>query len=128
MAMRNPVRAYQQSQVQTASPGELTLMLYNGAIKFIKLSKEAIEKKNYADANHYNQRVQDILNELIITLNRSVPISNQFLQLYDFMLYRLREANIYKDVKMLDEVEWFFVEFRDTWKQAMLIVKQKGTP
>jgi len=75
-------------------------------------------------ANQYNIRVQDIISELIITLNRDIPISAQLLTLYEYMHYRMVEANIRKDVSILNEVEDMFIQFRDTWKEAMLLVKK----
>jgi flagellar secretion chaperone FliS len=126
MAMYNPVQAYQTNSINTASPGELTLMLYNGAIKFIKQAKASILEKNIGQAHEYNLRVQDILNELIVTLDRSYPISDQLYQMYDYMLRRMIDANVRKDISILDEVEDFFVQFRDVWKQAMVLAKNQG--
>lgn len=125
MAIHNPAQTYRNNQVTTATPGDLTLMLYNGAIKFIRQAKQAIEEKNVEQAHNYNVRVQDILKELILTLNPKVEISEQFLTMYEYMMERMIEANIKKDTAILDEVEGFFVEFRDTWKEVMKIVKQK---
>jgi flagellar protein FliS len=123
--MYNPAQAYQTNSVTTATPGELTLMLYNGAIKFIKQTKAAISEKKLDKAHEYNVRVQDILNELIITLDRKYPIAEQLLLMYDYLLRRMIEANLHKDTAILDEVEGFFVQFRDTWKQAMTLAKSQ---
>lgn len=125
MALQNSVQAYQSNAVTTASPAELTLMLYNGAIKFLKQSRLAIEAKQFEKAHQSLIRVQDILNELIFTLDRSYPISEQFLVLYDYMLRRTVEANVKKDSAIIDEVEEFFSQFRDTWKEAMVLSKKK---
>lgn len=121
--MNNALNIYQTNAVTTATPGELTLKLYNGAIKFLKQSKASIEEKDFSKANEYNIRVQDIINELIITLNRDIPISTQLLTMYDYLLRRLIEANIKKDIVILSEVEDFLVQFRDTWKDAIQLVK-----
>jgi flagellar protein FliS len=118
-------KSYKQNQVETASPEELTLMLYNGAITFVKRAKQAIGNKDFNQAHQYNIRVQDIVDELIITLDRKYPISEQLLSLYDYLKRRLVEANIAKDVSILEEVEGFFVEFRDTWKQAMALARSQ---
>jgi flagellar protein FliS len=117
--------SYKQNQMETAPPEELTLMLYNGAITFIKRTKQAIKNKDLSTAHQYNMRVQDIVDELIITLDRKYPISEQLLALYDYLKRRLIDANISKDVSVLEEVEGFFVEFRDTWKQAMVIARSQ---
>ncbi len=124
--MNNAAQAYQTNSINTATPAELTMMLYNGGIKFIKQAKAAIQEKRFDKAHGYNMRAQDILNELIITLNRDYPISEQFLLLYDYMLQRLIEANLKKDIEILDEVEGYFVQFRDTWKEAMILAKKQG--
>jgi flagellar secretion chaperone FliS len=126
MAFQNSVQAYQTNAVTTATPAELTLMLYNGAIKFLKQAKLSIEGKKFDKAHESIIRVQDILNELIVTLDRSYPISEQFLAMYDYMLRRTIEANVKKDTSILDEVEQFFTGFRDTWKQAMALAKSQG--
>jgi len=124
--MQNAAQRYQNNQVTTATPGELTLMLYNGAIKFVKQAKLAIQEQRLDKAHEYNLRAQDIVNELIITLNHDVPISKQLLSLYDYLLHRLITANLKKDSAILDEVEEMFVQFRDTWKQAMVLAKTQA--
>jgi len=116
---------YKQNQVETATPEELTLMLYNGAIMIVKRAKQAIEEKDLNQAHQLNTRAQDIINELIITLDRKYPVAEQMLLLYDYMKRRLIEANIKKDISILEEVEGFLIEFRDTWKQAMLIARNQ---
>lgn len=121
--MQNALNTYQSNAVTTATPGELTLKLYNGAIKFIKQAKVSIEEKDFAKAHEFNIRVQDIIGELIITMNRDIPISTQLLTMYDYLLHRLVEANLKKEIAALDEVEDFLVQFRDTWKEAMLLAK-----
>ncbi|UFJ40044.1 flagellar export chaperone FliS [Brevibacillus humidisoli] len=124
--LHNAAQAYQNNQVTTATPGELTLMLYNGAIRFIKQAKAAIGQQNVEQAHQHCLRVQEILYELMSTLNRDYPITEEFLKMYDYMLRRMIEANVNKDVSILSEVEELFVQFRDTWKEAMALAKQQG--
>jgi flagellar secretion chaperone FliS len=124
--LHNAAQTYQSNQVTTATPAELTLMLYNGAIKFIKQAKGAIEIKNYARAHELCLKVQNILYELLSTLNKEYPIAQDFEKMYDYMLRRMIEANMRKDVAILTEVEDFFVQFRDTWKEAMVLAKNHG--
>lgn len=124
-AQTNAYNAYKQNSVTTASPGELTLMLYNGCIKFIGLAKKAIEDKNISQRNYNIQRAQAIINELITTLNMDVPISKQMLPLYEYINRRLIEANIKNDATILDEVEGLVTEFRDTWKEVIKITRQQ---
>lgn len=123
--MITAAQKYQNNQVTTALPEELTLMLYNGAIKFIKQAKVAIQENNISKANEFNLKVQDIISELVITLNRSYPIAQQLLTMYDYMNWRMIEANLRKDMEILDEVEDLFAQFRDTWKVAMELSKKQ---
>lgn len=125
MAIHNPYQSYQQNSVNTASPGELTLMLYNGCLKFIHQAKKAIDEKNIQDKNNSILRAQDIIRELMVTLNPEIEVSKQMLTLYDYMLNRLIEANIKNDNEILNEVEGLVTEFRDTWKQVIRINRQK---
>ncbi|EWG11506.1 flagellar export chaperone FliS [Cytobacillus firmus] len=125
MAIPNPYKKYKENTVTQASPAELTLMLYNGALKFIKLAKQGIEEQNIELKNTNIQKTQSIIQELMVTLNTDVEISNNLMRMYDFMFRQLVEANVKNDAKLLDEVEGFLVEFRDTWKE-MIQQSRKG--
>lgn len=125
MAMNNPYAAYQQNSVTTASPGEVTLMLYNGCLKFIKQATLAIEDNNFQDKNTNIQKAQKIITELMITLNMDIDISQNMSVMYDYMNHRLTEANVKNDVSILKEVEGLVVEFRDTWKQVIQMNRQQ---
>ena len=124
-AQTNAYNAYKQNSVTTASPGELTLMLYNGCLKFLGRAKVAIEEKNIQDRNYYIQRSQAIIAELMSTLNMDIEISQQMLPLYEYMNRRLVEANIQSDVAIIEEVEGLVTEFRDTWKEVIKITRQQ---
>lgn len=121
--MTNPYKQYQQNVVNTSTPQELTLMLYNGLIKFLKLSVQSIEENNAEKANNNIGRAQDILEEFMSTLNMDYDISNNLYSLYDFMYKHLVEANIKKDKIMVEDVIGFAEELRDTWAQAMKLAK-----
>ena len=125
MSVQNAYNAYKQNSVTTASPGELTLMLYNGCIKFIHQAKKAIEVKNIEARNKYVQKAQAILNELMSTLNMDVALSKDMYNLYEYMYHQLTQANMKNDVAILDEVENLTIEFRDTWKQVIQINRQR---
>ncbi|NKE06788.1 flagellar export chaperone FliS [Mesobacillus selenatarsenatis] len=125
MAIPNPYQSYKQNSVNTASPGELTLMLYNGCLKFIHQAKKAMSEKNIQDKNNSILRAQDIIRELMVTLNPEIEVGKQMMSMYDYMLRRLVEANIKNDLEILDEVEGLVTEFRDTWKQVIQINRQK---
>lgn len=125
MAMNNPYAAYQQNSVTTASPGEVTLMLYNGCLKFIKQAALAIEENNFQDKNTNIQKAQKIITELMITLNMDIEISQNMSVMYEYLNHRLTEANVKNDASILKEVEGLVVEFRDTWKQVIQMNRQQ---
>jgi flagellar secretion chaperone FliS len=124
MSILNANKAYQNNSVQTASPGELTLMLYNGCLKFIGLARTAIELKNTEDKNKNLLKAQKIIQELMVTLNMDLEISKSMMQMYDYINRRLIEANIQSDVKILDEVEDYVLDFRNTWKEVIQIYRR----
>lgn len=124
MSLRNPYETYQQNSVNTASPGELTLMLYEGCIKFIKRGKKAIEEKNYQEKNTNIIKAQNIIREFMVTLDMQYAISQEFMIMYEYMLHRLIEANINNDIEILNEVEELVVGYRDTWKEVIKINRQ----
>ncbi len=117
--------AYKQNSVTTASPGELTLMLYNGCLKFLVKSKRAIEEKKFEEKNTNILKAQAIIAELMSTLNMDIEISKQMLPLYEYMNRRLIEANTKNDLAILEEVEGLVTEFRDTWKEVLKITRQQ---
>ena len=127
MAIANPYQQYQQQSVMTASPGELTLMLYNGCIKFIRQAKLGIEAGDIERANNSIIRCQDILEELMVTLKPEYDISASLSALYDYMYNRLIDANIGKDLSILDEVLEMVTEIRDTWAEAIKINRRWST-
>ena len=128
MALNNAVYQYQQNSIMTATPEELTLMLYNGCIKGIRLAKLGIEDKDYEKTNIYICKAEAIIRELRATLDMKYDISQNLYDLYTYFLDRLIEANVKKDISILDEVEGFVIQIRDTWSQAMkdARIKQSG--
>ncbi|WHY71586.1 flagellar export chaperone FliS [Fictibacillus enclensis] len=125
MSLPNPYQSYQNNSVQTASPGELTLMLYNGCLKFIQLSKQAIQHKNIQEKNTNCLKAQKIIQELMVTLNMDASVSGTLLPMYDYLNRRLIEANIQSNVEILDEVEGLVKELRDTWKEVIQINRRQ---
>ena len=124
MSVINPYQTYQQNSVMTASPQELTLMLYNGCLKFIRLSKKAMTEKNFEAKNTNMIKAQNIIQELRITLDQDIEISNNMAQLYEYMYTRLIDANMKNSLETLEEVEGYVIELRDTWKQVMELAKK----
>ena len=126
MATQNAAyNTYKQNSVTTASPGELTLMLYNGCLKFLAKAKSAINDRNIEQRNYNIQRSQAIISELMTTLNMDIEISKQMMKLYEYIQHRLVEANIQNDVSIIEEVEGLVTEFRDTWKEVIRINRQQ---
>ncbi|PKH10370.1 flagellar export chaperone FliS [Planomicrobium sp. MB-3u-38] len=125
MAINNPYQTYQQNSVTTASPQELTLMLYNGCLKFIKLAKRAMDEGKFEEKNTNLIKAQAIIQEFQITLDRDIAISEGLAQLYEYINFRLIEANMKNDLVILEEAEGQVKELRDTWKEAMALVKGK---
>lgn len=123
--MNNPYNAYVNNTVFTASKEELTLMLYEGAIKFINQAKISMESKNIEKTHKLILKTQRIVEELRVTLNTKYEISNQLNEIYEYIESRLVEANIKKETVILDEVNEHLRVLRDTWKEAMRISKSK---
>ncbi|MBM7607962.1 flagellar protein FliS [Lysinibacillus composti] len=125
VAPNTAFNAYKQNSVTTASPGELTLMLYNGCLKFLLQAKKAIEAKDIEAKNTNLKKAQAIISELMVTLNMDLDVSKQMLPLYDYMNRRLIEANTKNDTDIIDEVMGLTTEFRDTWKQVIQVTRQQ---
>lgn len=125
MQKLNPYAKYKENNIKTASPQELTLMLYNGALKFVGQSKIFMEQNRIENANNSIIRVQDIIDELNATLDMQYEISHNLRSLYLYIGEKLVDANISKSPAALDEVKGMITELRDTWKEAMEIVKPR---
>lgn len=117
--MVNANEVYQNNQVTTAKPEELTLMLYNGGLRFLRQAQLAIEKKDLPKAHTLIIKTQDIVTELMVTLNMEYEISHSLLSLYEYMKRKLVEANLSKDVGILAEVQDMLLELKNTWTEAM---------
>ncbi|WP_163579019.1 flagellar export chaperone FliS [Gracilibacillus saliphilus] len=115
-------QAYQNNSVNTASPGELTLMLYNGCLKFTKQAKKAIEANDHQTKNEMIQKTQNIIRELMVTLDQDAPIAKEIMPLYDFAYHALTQANIKNDLEQLEQAREIIENFRDTWKE---VIKQE---
>src|SRR5699024_5355330 len=118
--MSKHMQAYQNNAITTASGPQLTLMLYNGCIKFINQGIKALNEENFEQKNENIQKAQDIVQELMLTLNREVELTNQLLPLYEYIHHQLQQGNIKNDVEPLNEALEFVSDFRDTWKEAIL--------
>lgn len=111
--------AYANNKIMTASPAELTLMLYEGAIKFCNIAIMAIEEKDIEKAHNNIVKVERIIEEFKATLNHKYPVAKDFDSVYDYLLARLMDANIKKDKEILEEVLKHLRTMRDTWKEVI---------
>jgi flagellar protein FliS len=114
----NGIGAYQQTAIGTQSKGRLIVMLYDGAIKFMKLAIREMETENYAAKGRYINRAQDILNELnaVLDMDTGGDISQNLRRLYLFMNRRLSEANVKRDPQMIREVITLMEELNQSWR------------
>lgn len=115
----NAAMAYKNNSIQTASPAELTLMLYEGAIKFCNIALGAMEKKDIQKTNENIIKAEKIIVEFRSTLDFKYPVAKDFDIVYDYIYRRLVEANIKKDQEILLEALRYIREMRDTWKEVM---------
>lgn len=119
MAVNNGYTAYANSKIMTASPAELTLMLYEGAIKYCNIAIIAIEKNDVEKAHNNIVRVENIIEEFQSTLNHKYKVAEDFDNVYKYLKERLVLANIRKDETILKEVLEHLRTMRDAWKDVM---------
>lgn len=126
MPLPNAYAQYNNSKVLTASPAELTLMLYEGAIKFCNIAVIAIEEKDIPKAHNNIVKVQKIIDHLRATLDMKYPVAKEFDNIYAYLSHRLITANVKKDTEILNEILEHLRSVRDTWKEVMRINREKG--
>lgn len=126
MALPNAYAQYKNSKVMTASPAELTLMLYDGAIKFCNLAIAALDKGDIPQAHTNIVKVERIVDYLRQTLDMKYEVAQDFERIYSYLGQRLVEGNLKKDKEVLEEVCGHFRSVRDTWKEVMRINQAKG--
>lgn len=126
MALPNAYAQYNNSKVLTASPAELTLMLYDGAIKFCNIAEVAIEQKDVEKAHINIVKTQRIVDYLRQTLDMKYAVAKDFERIYVYLAQKLLEANMKKDKEILEEVNTHLRSVRDTWKEVMRTNREKG--
>ena len=112
-------KAYKNQQIMTSSPEQLTLLLYNGALRFLTESIIAMEQGDMKKSYNANIRVQDIVREFIRTLDMNYELSKSWAQLYEYTQHCLIEGNIKRDVEQLQQAKSVLQELRDAWIEAM---------
>lgn len=120
----NAAQAYKNNSIKTATPAELTLMLYNGAIKFVNIANAAIEENDVEKAHTNIRKAQNIIEELWGTLDHKYPVWEDFDRVYRYIYQKLIEGNVHKDKEALEEALGRIREMRDTWQEV--IKKNKG--
>lgn len=125
--MMNAYQVYQQNSVMLASPEKLVLMLYDGLLRFIRLGKKSLEERDFESANDCIVRAQEIVSELNVSLNMDYEISHSLRSLYNFMYQKLIEANIKKDISIIEQVEHLVSGLKEAWEQAYVSLKGNGT-
>lgn len=127
--MINAYQQYQQNYILSAPPEKLVVLLCEGALKFVRLAKKAMEEKDYAGANSYIIRAEDIVMELNESLDMDYEISKNLRSLYNFIYQKLIEANIKKDPAAISEIEPLLEDLKETWQRVYIEVsgfKQNG--
>lgn len=125
MALPNGYNQYTNSKIMTASPAQLTLMLYDGAIKFCNLAIVGIENNDVQKAHINIRKVEKIIEEFRASLDFKYPVAQDFENIYKYLSERLTEANVKKDKNILEEVLKHLRSMRDTWEEVMKLAKQK---
>lgn len=127
MAIPNAYAQYNNNRILTASPAELTLMLYEGAIKFCNMAIVGIEQGDIPKAHQNIIKTENIIAYLRQTLDMQYAVAQDFDNIYDYLGKRLVEANLKKDKEILEEVNRHLRSVRDTWKEVMRLNREKGT-
>lgn len=123
---RTAAQAYSSNKLDTASPGDLTLMLYNGAIKYCNLAIDALRKRDYAQCNDNIRKTKNIIVHFREQLNRKYEVAKDFDLIYDYIYWVLTQANVKKDMGLLEEALGRIREIRDTWTEVMRIAKKES--
>ena len=123
MLVNQGYAAYANNKINTASPADLTLMLYEGAIKFCNIAIVAIENNELEKAHKNIMKVEHIIEEFQATLNYKYVTAKDFNEVYSYLMDRLVQANIKKDKEILEEVLKHLRTMRDTWKEVMKLTK-----
>ena len=123
MLQKQGYAAYANNKVTTASPADLVLMLYEGAIKFCNIAIAAVESNDIEKAHTNIMKAQKIIIEFQASLDYKYSTAKDFNEVYTYLLARLREANLKKDKEILEEVLKHLRTMRDTWKEVMRLTK-----
>lgn len=121
----NAAQLYKNNSIQTASPAKLTLMLYDGAIKFINIAKEGMHENDIEKTSNNLIKAQRVITELRSTLDKKYEVAKDFELVYDYIYRKLVEANIQKSEEALEEALKYTREMRETWVEVMRLTNTK---
>ncbi|OMD81378.1 flagellar export chaperone FliS [Paenibacillus odorifer] len=124
--IRSPYETYRKSSVQTSTPAQLVIMLYDGAIRFVRTAIDGLTKKDFEKTNLNFGKAQTIMSELMSTLDHSYEVSKNLFSLYEYTNHLLIEANIRKSPEKAEEAIGYLTELRETWLQASKIAVGQG--
>jgi flagellar protein FliS len=118
---------YKKQQIETASPEEVLIMLYDGAIRFLGVARKAMEEKDIEKSHNNLTKAQNIILEFMNSLDMELggEIAFNLYRLYEYLHHRLVQANIKKDVAMVDEVLDHLRSLKATWEEAIRIARQE---
>lgn len=127
MAYAKSAKQYQRQQIETASPEEILIMLYEGAIRFLMISKKSLAQKDIQTFHNNLIKTQNIITEFMSSLDMELggETAKNLFNLYEYLNYRLVQANIKKDEEMLDEVLDHLRKLKGTWEEAIRIAVQE---
>ena len=125
MISSRPQDAYRRQDIMTASAVDLIVMLYDALKKNLILGRRGIEKKDVQGAHKHLMKAQDIVTELVNSLDMNYEISEELLTMYEFIMRNLIEANITKDPEPLEPVIEMVDGIREAWKE--IGAANKGT-
>lgn len=123
--MTSPYDKYRQSSVQTSTPAQLVIMLYDGAIRFVRAGIDGLNKHDYEKTNLNMGKAQTIISELMSTLDHTYEISKNLYSLYEYTNHLLIQSNVRKSTDQAEEAIGYLTELRETWIQASKIASSK---
>ena len=122
----NALNAYKNNSVAHASKEQLLLMLVDGAVRFAKISRQAMEDKDIKKCHENIIKTQNIFTELMVSLDQNAgEWAVQMFKIYEFIKEKLVEANIKKDINIMDEIIPLIEDIRDTWHEASKVSKSQ---
>ena len=112
-------KEYRQNEIATSSQGKLIVMMYEGAVKFVNLAIEGIDKKDLSKKGMNINKAHDIINELSLALDlkKGGEVAQKLESLYQFILHQLTLANIKSDRKALESILNVLIPLLEAWTE-----------